>query len=111
MKIEARLVGAVTVVKPDGPLVGADADQLKAKLTELAKDTFGRVVLDISAVPYVDSRGLESLVDVAQELAQSGKALKLCAVNETVRQAIELTGLSPQFEHFQDTHAAVRSFL
>lgn len=111
MKIEARLVGAVTVVKPDGPVVGVDADELKAKLLELTRDTLGRVVLDISAVPCVDSRGLESLVDVAQGLAQIGKALKLCAVNETVRQAIELTGLSPQFEHFEDTHSAVRSFL
>lgn len=111
MKIQARLVGAVTVIRPEGPLTSTNADELKTKLLELTRDTLGRLVLDVSGVPYVDSRGLESLVEVAQELAQSGKALKLCAAGETIRQVIELTGLSPQFEHFEDTHSAVRSFL
>jgi anti-anti-sigma factor len=59
----------------------------------------------------VDSRGLEALVDVTNEMSRSGQWLKLCAVNRTVRQVLELTGLSSQFEHFEDPNSAVRSFL
>jgi anti-sigma B factor antagonist len=109
MPIQQR--GAVVVVRPTGPLTGTEAEAFKTRIRELLHENLGRVVIDVSALPYVDSSGLESLADLAQELAQSGKGLKLCAANETLRQVIELTGLSPQFEHFEDTNAAVRSFL
>jgi stage II sporulation protein AA (anti-sigma F factor antagonist) len=103
--------GAVVIVRPMGPLTGADAEPFKGKVRELIRENLGRVVIDASALPYVDSGGLESLADVAADLAQSGKALKLCAANPTIRQVIELTGLAPQFEHFDDANSAVRSFL
>jgi len=103
--------GAVLVVRPSGPLTGADADTFKTAIQGFVRDHLGRVVIDASALPYVDSKGLESLADIAAELACSGKGLKLCAANETLRQVIDLTGLSPQFEHFDDTNSAVRSFL
>ncbi len=111
MDIQTQQRGAVTVVKPDGPLTVAEAEEFKTTFLDVMKKTLGRVVLDASAVAYVDSRGLGVLVDITQELAQSGKLLKLCAANETVRQVIVLTGLSSQFEHFEDSNSAVRSFL
>ena len=111
MNIETEQRCAVTVVKPDGPLSGADADELKVIMSDLIKANLGRVVLDASDIPSVDSPGLESLVDLTQQLAQSGKALKLCALNDTLQQVIDLTGLSPQFEQFEDVNSAIRSFL
>jgi len=78
---------------------------------EAQRDSLGRFVMDASAIPLIDSKGLEALVEVTEEMAQSGKALKLCAANETLRQVLELTGVAPLFEHFEDANAAVRSFL
>lgn len=101
----------MTVLKPCGPLAGADADEFKSRLIQTQRETLGRVVLDASAIPLVDSRGLEALVDVTEDMTHSGKALKLCAVTETVRQVLELTGLASMFEYFEDAHSAVRSFL
>jgi len=103
--------GAVTVLRPDVPLVGKDADRFKSRFGELLGESLGRCAVDASQIPYVDSRGLEVLVELNDELAQSGQALKLCGLNETVRKVLELTGLSGRFEHFADVNAAVRSFL
>ncbi len=111
MEIQTQYRGAVLVVRPSGPLAGPDADTFKTALQGFVRDNLGRVVIDASALPYVDSKGLESLADIAEDLAVSGKGLKLCAANDTIRQTLELTGLSPQFEHFADTNSAVRSFL
>ena len=111
MEIQASHRGAVLIVRPSGPLTGADADTFKTAVQGFVRDNLGRVVIDASALPYVDSKGLESLADLAEELALSGKGLKLCAANETLRQVIELTGLAPQFEQFEDANTAVRSFL
>ena len=111
MDIQTQYRGAVLVVRPSGPLAGPDADTFKTAIQGFVRENLGRVIIDASALPYVDSKGLESLADIAEELALSGKGLKLCAANETVRQVIDVTGLSPQFEHFEDTNSAVRSFL
>ncbi len=111
MQVQEQQHGAVTVLKPDGPLVGTDVDQLKTRLLEVLKENLGRMVLDASKVPFVDSKGLEGLVDVTNELAQGGLSLKICGLNETIRQVLELTDLSSQFEHFEDANSAVRSFL
>ena len=104
--------GAVTVLRPEGPLAGAeDAGELKTRLIELLSSNLGRCVVDASAVPFVDSKGLEALVETNEEMAGSGHVLKLCGANETVRQVLELTELASRFEHFADVNAGVRSFL
>jgi anti-sigma B factor antagonist len=111
MEIQTQYRGAVLVVRPSGPLAGPEAQTFKTALAEFVRENLGRVVIDASTVPYVDSQGLESLADMAAELSLSGKGLKLCAANDTLRQVIELTGLAPRFEHFEDANSAVRSFL
>jgi anti-sigma B factor antagonist len=103
--------GAVIVLKPQGPLVQADAEQFRARMFEEMHRSLGRVLLDASAIPFVDSNGLEALADVSEEMSRGGQALKLCGANETVREVLELTDLASQFEHFEDILSGVRSFL
>jgi len=111
MRIHEQRSGAVTVLKPEGPILEADAAALRQKLVETLGASLGRFVLDMSAVPYVDSKGLEALVEVTEEMSRSGQALRLCAPNKTLREVLELTDLSSMFDHFEDTNTAVRSFL
>ncbi len=111
MKITEQSQGAVTVLKPDGPLADPDVKAFAAALSNAMGANLGRCVVDLSAVPFVDSKGLEALLDATEEMARGGRALKLCAVNKTVRQVLEITALVSQFEHFEDVNSAVRSFL
>ena len=111
MVIREQQHGAVTILKPEGPIVEAEASDLRTRVEQAMKNHLGRVVLDMSAVPLVDSGGLEALVDVADQVSSSGRWLKLCSANRTLREVLELTGLSAHFEHYEDTGSAVRSFL
>lgn len=111
MEILEQTSGAVKVLKPRGPLVGTDADGFKAKVLMVHGACLGRFVVDVSGVQYVDSRGLEVMVELTEELGQSGRALKLCGCNETVREVLQLTELVSLFEHYEDVNTAVRSFL
>ena len=111
MQIAELQQGAVTVLAPKGPLCGPDADQFGTLAAQVVERSLGRVVVDAASVPYLDSRGLEVLLDVTERLGESGRALKLSGACETVREVMELTGLSGQFEHFADVNAAVRSFI
>src|SRR5690349_7333535 len=111
MEIAELRQGAVTVIKPGGAVAGDDADRLRAALGRAAEANLGRVIVDASAVPFVDSRGIEALLDVSDELGQGGRALKVAGVTPTVREALDLTGVGEALEFFDDVHAAVRSFL
>src|SRR5438128_861438 len=79
MEITTQRQGAVTVVRPAGALLEPDAEQVKATLLQTASANLGRVVLDMEDIPFVDSRGLEVLVEVREELSEGGQVLKLCA--------------------------------
>jgi len=111
MEITDQTQGAVRVLKPRGPLAAPEAEEFKTRAAETASESLGRLLIDASGVPFVDSRGLEVLVELSEDLSQSGRALKLCSLNETVREVLELTDLAGLFEFYDDVNAGVRSFL
>jgi anti-anti-sigma factor len=110
MDIVETREGAVTVVKPMGPLLLGEAEQFKTRLTDVIARSLGRFVIDASQVAYLDSRGLEVLVEASEQMSQSGQPLRVCGSNETLREVMDLTETAPLFEHFADVHAALRSF-
>ena len=111
MRIQTWQSGAVTVVEPGGPLTADETEEFGSRFREEMARNLGRVVLDASDMAYLDSQGLELLVDLTQEMAQGGNALKICALSDTLREVMEVTGVSGHFEQFEDVRSAVRSFL
>ena len=111
MKIEEQAYGAVTLMKPVGPITEADVEDLYTRLVDVRTRNLGRLVIDITAVPFIDSQGLECLLELADEMGKTGQVLKLCGENDTFREILELTDLSAVFEQFPDANTAVRSFI
>lgn len=111
MEIREQQHGAVKAISPQGPLCQADAAEFQKSVAGVIAASMGRCVIDLSATPYVDSQGLESLLALSETLAESGRLLKVCGVCETVREIFELTDLASNFEQFDDMTSAVRSFL
>lgn len=103
--------GAVAVIKPEGPCIAELAEALDQAAMPNVRSMMGRLVIDLSASAYVDSAGLETLLDLADAMDRCGQTLRLAGVSATVREVMELTGLTHRFEFHQDTNLAVRSFL
>ncbi len=111
MDISEQRHGAVTVVKPMGPLSQQDAVMFRQRLGDVMSRSLGRFVVDASMIAFVDSQGLEVLVQASQELSASGRSVRLCGATETLREVLDVTGNSERFEHYADVQSAVRSFL
>lgn len=107
MEVMEQRRGEAVVFKPRGPLVGEDADALGRRLAKALGQNFRVVVLDASEVPFVDSRGLEVLLDATEQLIRSGQALKVAAANDRLREVLELTGLASLFEQFHRVDEAL----
>jgi anti-anti-sigma factor len=89
----------MTVIGPQDSLVGDDALELGKILTAVLDENPPSMVVDMSKVTKIDSKGLEVLVDVNEQLIRSGRALKLAAADETLREILELTELASLFEY------------
>ena len=109
MKVTEQRNGEVTILRPRGPVVGADAEHLGRQIAKTLQERPGRVVLDASQIPYLDSQGLEVLVDVTEQLIRSGAALRICGANDVVREVLELTELASLFELFPDVPSALEA--
>ena len=111
MKIEEQKQGAVTVLRPIGPLTAEACTDMRTHLTGVNQRTMGRFVIDAGAISFVDSDGLEVLLDATDQLISGGRVLKMCGANDTLREVLDLTGLSASFECYDDVNSAGRSFL
>ena len=111
MKIEQIRQGSVEVVTVVDTVTEDEAEELRTVVESAVHANAGRVILNMTRTPYVDSRGLEALLACAESCRLSGRRLKLVGAADTLREIFEITDLEPQFEFFPDTEHAIRSYL
>lgn len=111
MKVETRRQGSVTVVIPRGAVTSSDLGPLRSALDALDPDARGRLVLDLSGVPFVDSAGIEYLLSVAAASPSAALRPRLAGIGDTVREALDLTNTLKRFLRFDTVDSAVRSYL
>ena len=69
-----------------------------------------RVVVDLSAVGYVDSATIGCLMDLYRQVRSAGGHLKLSGVQKRVETMLTMTGAQNFIEIHADEPSAVRSF-
>lgn len=109
MKIDVLPQGSITVLRPHGPLVADEEDDFRRVAAPSLADRHGRVVVDMSGVPYVDSRGIEALLELFGEAPGPLKPLLAC-LNETCRDALDLTDVLGRLEVYDTVESALRSY-
>jgi anti-anti-sigma factor len=105
------LAGATHVVVAEGPMDITTAPLLAAALDRPIYSGKTHVVLDMSAVPFVDSMGVHVLVGAARELRQRLGKLVLVSADPGVRRLVELTRLDLLAPMFDSREAALRSLI
>ena len=67
------------VIAPEGELDTAGVGDLRAALSDAAREGVGAVVVDLSRVTFIDSSGLGALVELHSRLRRSGRRLAVVA--------------------------------
>jgi anti-sigma B factor antagonist len=112
MQLEQRVVGDVAIVKVTGDITlnkGGDV-LLKDKVQSLLQQGHTKLVLDLSAVSYVDSAGLGELVQAYATTKNRGGALKLHGLGKRLRDLLVVTKLLTVFDTYETEAEAVASF-
>lgn len=93
--MERRLYGIV-VVELKGKIDTATAERTERMLIERAAGA-RQLVLDLSAVGYLNSAGIRVIVGAGSRMQAMGGRLLLCAVPSYIKEVLDVAGVSSVF--------------
>src|SRR3954453_24139687 len=111
MQIEERAVGDVLILDVKGRITLGEGDQLlKDKANSLLNQGQKKIVLNLAAVPYIDSAGLGEIVRSYTTVSRQGGNLKLLNLTTRIPDLLSITKLLTVFETYESENDAVQSF-
>ena len=110
MNISVTVNGDITVVGFEGNLDTNTAPEAEERLSELAREGSGKILIDFADLDYISSAGLRVLLATAKKLRGAGGNLRLCSLNEMVSEVFEISGFSTIFAVFPTEAEALEGF-
>jgi len=111
MDITERVVDTITILDISGRLtIGDGAQLLKDKSESLIFQGRHQVIVNLGAVPYIDSGGLGQLVACYTTITRAGGRLTLININKKNHDLLSITRLAAVFETFDTELTALESY-
>lgn len=107
VKSEQR--GIATVVIPAGEIDLNASPVLRQELKRVNAGRPQRLIVNLAAVPYMDSSGVATLVEAMQMARKNSARLVLCGMQEKVRSIFEIARLDTVFTIVADVDAAMNA--
>ncbi|MFP4329416.1 MAG: STAS domain-containing protein [Spirochaetaceae bacterium] len=107
--VEARSEGAGVILYPTSALEQYNVDTIWRFITEEIESGKPEwVVLDCSAVPFVDSRGIGLCIRLDQRLREQNRRLYITEINKHLQDAFRYTNLFTHFTIIESLSEAIR---
>ena len=111
MQIEERAVGDVLILDVKGRITLGEGDELlKDKVNSLLNQGQKKIVLNLAAVPYIDSAGLGEIVRTYTTVSRQGGNLKLLNLTKRITDLLAITKLLTVFETYDTEKEALASY-
>lgn len=96
MQYQTTIKAAHTIISLTGEIDLQTSPEAREQLLELLKDR-RHVLVDMSAVEYIDSSGIASLVEALQYAKSNGLSFGLVEISQATQQVIRLARLDKVF--------------
>lgn len=110
MQIAMESFGDVLVVHTPDDLTEETSRVFVSAVESHLADGQSSIVLQMDRSELFDSAGLTTLLDLQDQVAQSGGAIKISSLTEPGRKIFEVTRLDQRFDLFDSVIDAVASF-
>ena len=110
MNIIEEKLNDVLICKPQGEINISNSGELRKAFDGLIKKNEKKVLVVFSAVPYIDSSGLATLIEMFQRLKKIGGILRFSNLDQKVRNVFEITKLLKLFVVFDTQEEALKDF-
>lgn len=108
MATQVRQRDGVTVIEPNGRIVGLAVSELRETISQQieAADT-PRILINFADVTQVDSGGLGTFMEARAMTNQKQGRIGVIHVGENIRNLLVMSRIVNQFEHFENEDAAI----
>lgn len=97
VQVEQEVVGTRTVVRVAGEIDVASADRLRERLARAVAEGGTDLVVDLTAVTFMDSTGLGLLVGTLKRVRTAGGRMALVIDSDQLMKIFTITGLHQVF--------------
>jgi len=100
----------VVVLTPQGELNVYTISQLKEMIDQKVKGGYGKFIIDLKDVSYMDSSALGVLINLVKGLQKKGGGLKIVNLKGNIERIFRLTRLVSFFDTYATKEEALSSF-
>lgn len=110
MRVQTQDYNEVTVIELQGDLESDFCDLLKKTVSDVVVKGQNGLVLDMNAVGFIDSEGLEQLLWIGDYCRENKCELRLAGLDENCEIILEITRINEEFDRYTELSEAVKSF-
>jgi anti-sigma B factor antagonist len=107
MDITANPVAGGMVVTLQGEIDLYSSPRVRERLLGLLKERPSRLIVDLSAVPYMDSSGIATFVETLQQVRKQQGVLRLVGLQANIREVFRFARLEQVFAICDTVDAAM----
>ena len=111
MKINKTKIGVISYIEPAVPIANEGVNDLKDVIEACHKENEFKIVINFRDVPYIDSDGLELLLDILKKVRIKGGSIKISDPNPICSDILIATRFNTIFEIYSSADQAGKSFL
>lgn len=100
----------VLIYFPEKEININNSEQMKKAFEDAVNRNEKKLLVDLSAVSYIDSSGLTMLIEACKALKKVNGHLRLCGMNSKIKNIFEITNLHNFFEIFDTQELALKDF-
>ena len=109
MDIKQTQQNNVTILSIQGTIVSGDLGELRSLFEDCVNNGQVRIMLELSKVPFIDSEGLETILDFVFSISKRDGEVCLGGVNQVCRDIFLATRMERYVRVMEDSDSAIRS--
>ncbi len=110
MQISIKTTNEVKLLAFEGRLDTQTSPDAQQQLTRLIEEGENRFLVNFEKLDYISSAGLRVLLVAAKQLKGIDGELRICRLNEVVREVFEISGFTTIFKVFGSESEALDGF-
>ncbi len=92
MRISVKTSNEVKVLAFEGRLDTQTSPDAQQRLTRLIEEGETKILVNLEKLDYISSAGLRVLLVVAKQLKTTDGELRICSLNEVVKEVFDISG-------------------
>ncbi len=110
MQISVKTANEVKVLAFEGSLDTQTSSDALTQLTQLIEGGDRKILVNFEKLHYISSVGLRILLAAAKQLKTADGELRICDLNEVVKEVFDISGFTLIFKIFGTESEALKGF-